>query len=191
MDQLWQGVQSLVGAGMEPKDVNVLQVCVRALLFYLFGWALLRIGGNRSLGRETAFDIVLGFVLGSTLSRGINGSSPILLALAASVVLVAVHRLLAWATFRSHRLGEIFKGSPSTLVRDGEISWEEMRRHQLTPRDLEEGLRLRALVADPTQVQEARFERNGQISAVKKKETPRVIEVRVEAGVQTVRIELG
>ncbi len=191
MDQLWFGLQWLFGAGQEAKDVDALQVCFRAVLVYFFGWAILRIGGNRFLGQETAFDVVLGFVLGSVLSRAINGSSTLLLALVASALLVGVHHLLTWITFKSQLLSEIFKGRPRTLLRDGEVLPEEMRRHQLSDGDLDETLRLNGRVDDPHKVKEARFERNGKISVVKKESEPRVVEVRVEAGVQTVRIEIG
>ena len=191
MDQLWLGLQWLFGAGQEAKDVDALQVCFRAVLVYFFGWAILRIGGNRFLGQETAFDIVLGFVLGSVLSRAINGSSTLLLAVVASALLVGVHHLLTWITFKSQTLSEIFKGRPRTLLRDGEVLPEEMRRHQLSDGDLDETLRLNGRVDDLHKVKEARFERNGKISVVKKESAPRVVEVRVEAGVQTVRIEIG
>jgi len=40
-------------------------------------------------------------------------------------------------------------------------------------------------------VAEARLERNGDISVVRAERPPRVVEVRVADGVQTVRIELG
>jgi uncharacterized membrane protein YcaP (DUF421 family) len=189
MDQLWHGLQWLLGAGKEAKDVDAMQACFRALLVYLFGWAVLRIGGNRFLGQETAFDIVLGFVLGSTLSRAINGSSTLLMALAASLVLVGFHHLLAWATFKSRALSAIFTGHPRTLIRDGEVIPEEMRRQQFSEEDLDETLRLDGRLDDRRRVKEARFERNGKVSVVKKEE-PRVVEIRVEAGVQTVRIEL-
>jgi uncharacterized membrane protein YcaP (DUF421 family) len=191
MDQIWHGLQWLFGAGQEAKDVDALQVCFRAVLIYFFGWAILRVGGNRFLGQETAFDVVLGFVLGSVLSRAINGSSTLLLALVASTLLVGVHHLLTWVTFRSRSLGRIFKGRPRTLLRDGEILPEEMRRYRFTTGDLDETLRLNGRVDDPHKVKEARFERNGKISVVKKESEPRIVEVRVEAGVQTVRIEIG
>jgi len=191
MDQLWHGLQWLFGAGQEAKDVDAVQVCFRAALIYFFGWAILRIGGNRFLGQETAFDVVLGFVLGSVLSRAINGSSTLLLALVASALLVGVHHLLAWATFKSHALSKVFKGRPRTILRDGEVLPDEMRRHQLSEGDLDETLRLNGRVDDPRKVKEARFERNGKVSVVKKEGEPRIVEVRVEAGVQTVRIEIG
>jgi uncharacterized membrane protein YcaP (DUF421 family) len=189
MNQLWFELQWLFGAGQEAKDVDVLQVCFRAVLIYFFGWAILRIGGNRFLGQETAFDVVLGFVLGSELSRAINGSSTLLLAMVASALLVGVHYLLAWATVRYRRVSEIFSGKPTTLLRDGEVLREEMRRHQLSDADLDETLRLSGRVDDRRKVKEARIERNGKVSVVKKEE-PRIVEIRVEAGVQTVRIEI-
>jgi uncharacterized membrane protein YcaP (DUF421 family) len=191
MDQLWFGLQWLFGAGQEAKDVDALQVCFRAILIYFFGWAILRIGGNRFLGQETAFDVVLGFVLGSVLSRAINGSSTLLLAVLASALLVGVHHLLAWVTFKSRRLSWLFSGKPATLIRDGEVLPEAMRRHQFSHGDLDETLRLNGRVDDPRKVKEARFERNGKISVVKKESAPRIVEVRVEEGVQTVRIEIG
>jgi uncharacterized membrane protein YcaP (DUF421 family) len=190
MDQLWHGLQWLFGAGKEVREIDVLQVCFRALFIYLFGWLILRMGNNRFLGQETAFDVVLGFVLGSVLSRAINGTSPILLALAASAVLVGFHHFLAWVTFRSHRLGKVFKGSPQLLIQDGRILPEGVRRYRLSPGDLEEALRLHAHLTDTVKVQEARYERNGDISVIARKEGPRVVEVRVEQGVQTVRIEI-
>lgn len=175
-----------------PQPFSALEMCLRAVGIYLAGWALLRIGGNRFLGRETAFDIVLGFVLGSTLSRAINGSAPLLLTLAASAVLIALHHLLAWVTWRSHGLGVFFKGKAQTLIRDGRIVHEVARKHRISKGDLEEALRLNGSLDDPDQVKEARFERNGDISVIKKeKEEPRVVEVRVQEGVQTVRIEIG
>jgi len=41
------------------------------------------------------------------------------------------------------------------------------------------------------QVAEARLERNGDISVIKARSEPRVVEIRVADGVQTVRVELG
>jgi uncharacterized membrane protein YcaP (DUF421 family) len=174
-----------------PHSFTVLEMCLRALGIYLAGWAILRIGGNRFLGQETAFDIVLAFVLGSTLSRAINGTAPLLVTLAASALLVALHHLLAWMTWRSRSLGSFFKGTPEPLIQDGRPLPHGLRRYRISQGDLDEALRLNAHLDDPGQVKEARFERNGDISVVKKDKEPRVIEVKVEPGVQTVRIEIA
>lgn len=176
-----------------PRDYGLLQSCLRALLVYAAGLVILRVGEHRSLRRGGVFDLVLAFVLGSTLSRAINGSATILPTLGVAVLLVGLHRLIGAAAFRSHRVGSLFKGDAALLVEDGEPRSDVMRRFSVSRRDLEEGLRLHeiARIEDTAQ---AWLERNGDISAVRRTEArkePRVIEVAVEAGVQRIRIELG
>jgi uncharacterized membrane protein YcaP (DUF421 family) len=67
------------------------------------------------------------------------------------------------------------------------------RRHAPDPRitehDLHEDLRQEGLEGSG-KVKEARLERSGKLSVVKRSE-PKVVEVRVEDGVQVVRLELG
>jgi uncharacterized membrane protein YcaP (DUF421 family) len=184
-------MDNLLGIGLDPKTFSTLQVSLRAIVIYLGGLAILRIGENRFLGKFTAFDIILGFVLGGILSRAINGSGPLFPTLVATTLLVSLHYILAKTAFHSHRFGEAVKGRSELLVKDGEIVWEGMRAKSLSERDLEEALRLKASLADCEQVAEARFERNGDISVIKKKSEPRVVEISVRDGVQTVRIEIA
>jgi uncharacterized membrane protein YcaP (DUF421 family) len=171
-----------------PRDYDVLQSCLRAVVVYAAGLAILRVGEHRSLRRGGIFDLVLAFVLGSTLSRAINGSATLLPTLGVTVLLVGLHRLIAAAAFRSHRLGSLVKGDAALLVADGKADSEVMRRFSISRRDLEEGLHLHEI----SRIEEAAtawIERNGDISAVRRRE-PRVLEVEVKAGVQRIRIEL-
>jgi uncharacterized membrane protein YcaP (DUF421 family) len=191
MAEIWETIRGALALGEKPESLDTLEMSLRAILVYLAGWAILRAGGNRFLGRETAFDIVLGFVLGSTLSRAINGSAPFFVTLAVCALLVLLHQTLAWLTCRSRGFGELMKGRPETLIRDGQVIDASLRRHQLSPGDLEEALRLNGQVARPSQVEEARYERSGEISVVEKKtKEPKVVEVTVREGVQTIRIEI-
>ena len=192
MGEIWETIRGALALGEDPRSFSTLEMSLRAILVYLAGWTILRAGGNRFLGRETAFDIVLGFVLGSTLSRAINGSAPLFVTLAVCALLVLVHQALAWLTARSRRLGVLMKGRPETLIRDGRVIEDSIRRHQLSPGDLEEALRLNGRVAHPEQVEEARYERNGEISVIeKRRREPRVVEIEVREGVQIVRIEIA
>jgi uncharacterized membrane protein YcaP (DUF421 family) len=191
MESIWEGLGWALGIGMDPKTFGILQVSLRAFVIYLGGLAILRIGENRFLGKFTAFDIILGFVLGGILSRAINGSGPLFPTLIATTLLVSLHFLLARTAFHSRRFGQIVKGMPEVLVKDGEIIRKGMRRKSLSERDLEEALRLKASLENCEQVKEARFERNGDISIIKKKAEPKVVEISVRDGVQTVRIEIA
>ena len=191
MDNLWEGLRWALGIGTDPKSFDTLQVSLRAIVIYLGGLAILRIGENRFLGKFTAFDIILGFVLGGILSRAINGSGPLFPTLIATTLLVSLHFLLAKTAFHSRRFGTVVKGMPELLVKDGEVVWEGMRRKSLSERDLEEALRLKASLENCDLVKEARFERNGDISVIRMKSEPKVVEISVRDGVQTVRIEIA
>jgi len=190
MHALWESLRWAFGVDADPRSYTVLQVSLRALLVYLVGLLIVRLGRNRLLGRQSSFDIVLGFVLGSVLSRAINGTAHILVTLVSCLVLVAAHRLVAALSFRSRGFGALVKGEPQPVVQDGRIDWEKMRREHISEHDLEEALRLRAKTADEKRIAEARLERNGEISIVERPKEAKVVEVRVAEGIQTVRIEI-
>jgi uncharacterized membrane protein YcaP (DUF421 family) len=190
MHTLWESLRWALGVGVDPHSYNVLQVSLRALLLYLAGLFIVRLGRNRLLGRQSPFDIILGFVLGSVLSRAINGSAQILVTLVSTLVLVFAHRMVAFLSFHSHGFGALVKGEPRRLIQDGRIDWEQMRKEHISERDLDEALRQHAKTADEKRVAEARLERNGEISIVERPREPRVVEVRVAEGIQTVRIEI-
>ncbi len=59
-----------------------------------------------------------------------------------------LHRLFAHLAYRSHRFGILVKGSPDTIVRNGECDFRMMRRNHVSMHDLEEDMRLDAHIDD-------------------------------------------
>jgi uncharacterized membrane protein YcaP (DUF421 family) len=156
---------------------------------YLAGLAIIRVGKSRSIGRMTPLDALLGFVLGSVLGRGITGHASLSGTVAASAALVAAHWVLTLWACRSHWFGDLVKGRAHVIVEDGQPIEASMLHHHISIHDLQEYARNKGL-EDISQVSRAYKERNGEVSVLAKKEPPRVVEVAVEAGVQTVRISL-
>jgi len=176
--------------GLDARDLTVWQMALRALLVYVAAVVILRLGSKRFMGKNTVFDVILGIMLGSVMSRAITGNAPLFPALGAACVLVALHYLIAAVSFRSEKFGAMVKGQECALVRDGEIQWENMRRHQIGERDLLEALRLHGKISEAKEVEVANLERNGGISVIPHKQKPRVVEVKVDGNVQIVRIKL-
>lgn len=177
--------------GLGEDSLTLSQMTLRALIVYLAALMMVRLGEKRILGKSTAFDVILGIILGSVVSRAVNGGARFFETLGAGFVLVALHYLFAFVSFRSDRFGTMVKGSSRTLVRDGEVDWDEMRKSHISRNDLLGALRANGRVSDVSEVERAELERSGEISVLKKKEEPKVVEVSVRDGVQTVRIELG
>ncbi len=159
---------TLFGPDGTATDLTLLHVSLRALFIFIIALALVRIGDRRSLSEKTAFDAIFIVLIGSMLSRAINGTAPFFITIAAGIVLMVIHRACAFGACKSHAFGKLLKGSPVTLVRNGKIDRAEMRRSLVSDHDLEEDLRLDARTEDVSTIAAALLERSGDISFIKK-----------------------
>ncbi|MGD9507492.1 MAG: DUF421 domain-containing protein [Geminicoccaceae bacterium] len=182
--------QLALGLGAEAKDLGLAQMALRAAVVYVATLLIVRLGKKRFMGRSTAFDVILGVMLGATVSRAITGDAPFFPALAAGGALVVMHWVFSAAALRWHGFGVAVKGRSQVLVRDGEPDRAAMQASHVSERDLAEDLRSKGM-SRLEQVAEARLERSGKLSIVPAEQEPKVVEVAVAGGVQTVRIELA
>lgn len=180
----------LLGLGEEARDLSPWQMAARAVVLYLATLAIVRIGKKRFLSRASAFDVIVGIVIGSIASRAVTGNAPILPSLTAIAAVVALHWLVSAVAVRWQGFGRLIKGGDEMLIRDGAVDHKALRSAHMTPRDLDEALR-EAGIADPAAVHEGRLERNGKVSILKAKGEPHIVEIAVAPGVQTVRVEIG
>ena len=184
-------IYNVIGVGSD--DLTVWQIGLRAFLVYLTAILLVKFGEKRFMGKSTAFDMILGIVLGSVLSRAITGNASFFKIIGAGAILVGIHWLFAIVSFHSDRLGSLIKGNARILVKDGEIQWDNMRKSHISRKDLEMALYSNGKVTDPSQVKVARFERSGDISVIPRAKQKKlsVVEITIHEGVQKVRLELS
>jgi uncharacterized membrane protein YcaP (DUF421 family) len=157
----------LLGPDGKATELTLFNISLRGFIIFIVGLALVRIGDRRSLAEKTAFDAIFIVLVGSMLSRAINGTAPFFTTIAAGLALMIVHRLFAFAAFRSHWFGKIIKGQPMTLIRNGEIDWDKMKQALVSKHDLDEDLHLDAKTEDVSTIKIARLERSGDISFIK------------------------
>lgn len=177
--------------GKEAQDLKFWQTMLRAFIVYVVALAIVRMGKKRLLGKNTAFDVILGIMLGSVFSRAINANAPFLGTLTAGFIMVALHWLFAMIAFRKNSFGHLIKGEPKVLVEDGKILWESMKKHDISEKDLMEFMRLSANTEDISSIKKATLERNGNISFLKKEKQPKILEIEIKEGVQRVRVEIN
>jgi uncharacterized membrane protein YcaP (DUF421 family) len=159
-------LEALFGEG---EHLNPLQMGVRALVMFFIALVLVRVAGMRTFGRKSAFDTIVGIMLGAILARGVVGASPFGSSVVASAVVVVVHRVLAQLCLKHAGLEKLLKGEHRLLCEDGVVDEQAMARSGLSHRDLLEGVRQSANVDAIDEVAAAYIESNGQISSVKKK----------------------
>ena len=102
--------------------------------------------------------------------------------------------LLHWAfsavAVRWSAFGTLIKGRNRILVKDGEADEDALCAAHMSSQDLVEALRGQG-VDEIAAVKEARLERDGSVSVIRKPPELRVVTIGVEGGVKTVRLELG
>ena len=156
-----------LGIHSPASNLTWSQMSLRTIIVFLFGILCMRLADRRFIGKSAGFDVFLAIILGSVLSRGINGQAPFFPTLGASGLLIVIHRLLGFVACRFSGFSRLIKGDAITLVHGGQMIHEAMRRADISLDDLEENLRQNGNVASAQKVFEARLERNGQISVVK------------------------
>src|SRR5450830_1759815 len=132
MNAFWNFLQTLLGLGLEPKDLTFAQISLRGIIVFLATLIIVRLGHKRSLARKTPFDAILLVILAAVLSRAINGSAPFFATLGGGVTLALLHRFFAYLAYHSHGFGIFVKGRPETLVRDGECDLRVMRGNHIS-----------------------------------------------------------
>src|SRR5215207_9867170 len=84
MDEIGELLRAGLGIGLDSHDINVAQMALRAVIVYVVTVIIVRLGKKRFMGQGTAFDVILGIMLGSIVSRAITGNAPFFPALAAA-----------------------------------------------------------------------------------------------------------
>jgi uncharacterized membrane protein YcaP (DUF421 family) len=189
MENIGTVLEQVFGGDTPQSPLHWHQVAARAVVIYLAGLFIVRIGKSRLIARITALDIIVGFILGSLLARGITGNASISGTMVASAAIVASHWVFTAIACRWHWFGTLLKGRYiRPLIIDGQLQYDNLRRSHLSEHDVMEELRLHGL-EDLSEVARAYKERNGEISIIKKKPAPQVVEIAVREGVQTIHIE--
>ena len=158
-------IQSVVG--VDKPTIAWWQMGVRALIVFAVGLGLMRIAGARTFTRGSPLETVVAVIIGSNLSRALAGTTPFWPMLGVSVLIVALHAVLAHLTLRSPTLAFLVKRPPVELVRDGRVDKKALAAEGVDQGDIDASLREHGLT-DLEHVRLAMLERDGKISVVKR-----------------------
>jgi uncharacterized membrane protein YcaP (DUF421 family) len=132
---------------------------------------LLRLAGKRDLAQLNTFDLVVVLLLSNVVQNAVIGPDDSLLGgLLGAAVLVGVNALVVRVVNRDDRLAAVFEGTPTTLVEDGRLRLDALRREGLRAADVTAAI-LRQGASDLSEVRRATLEPGGAI----------VVELRPEA----------
>lgn len=173
---IWQGA----------AELTILEWLARAAFFYALLFFLLKLMGQRELGRAKLFDFVIVITVGSIAAGPLRDSE---LALTGAVVTImalsAFEIVLAWLGLKWSKFRRVIEDEPLILVRQGKVLDAMMRRARFNLDDLLSELRLKDC-PNIMDVDYAILEPNGRISVIKRAMkspvTPADLGLQVAAG---------
>lgn len=148
---------------MGAPPLGAWEMTARAVVALIYGTIVVRLFGRRIFGRWSAFDVVIAISMGSTISRAITGPIAFWPAIAATTVMLLVHRGLAWACAANPSLARVVEGRSALLANDGSLDRRAMLRWGVSEADVRAALRTHGLdrVEQTTRIA---LEPNGLIS---------------------------
>jgi uncharacterized membrane protein YcaP (DUF421 family) len=155
--------------GVENK-LDLIQMVCRGIVLFFIALILIRVSGRRSFGIRTPLDNVISILLGAVLSRAVVGASPFVPVVVTCFAIVILHRLFGWLVTKYHKtFGRWLAGQIIVLFEHDEFKKDNMRRAMVSEEDIMQGIRKTAMTEDMTEIEKVYMERNGEISAIKKK----------------------
>jgi uncharacterized membrane protein YcaP (DUF421 family) len=153
----------------DGKDLNALQMSSRGGVMFFVAFLLIRISGRRSFGIRTPLDNIITISLGAILSRAVVGASPYIPVIICCLVIVLLHRCFGWLIVHHKGFGRFVDGDKIPLFENEKFNQSNMEKGLVCQEDIMQGVRKSALTEDMGGIEKVYMERNGEISAIRKK----------------------
>ena len=150
------------------EDISILEIVARSVFMFLVTFLMIRLFGMRQFRQNSPFDMVIAFLIGGVLSRGVVGATPLLSAFASGLALIMLQKFFYRLTFRNRRIERLMKGKPFLIYKDGKFIKENMQKADITTLEIFEDLRVEQQTESLQEIAEIYVEKTGEISFIKK-----------------------
>jgi uncharacterized membrane protein YcaP (DUF421 family) len=122
---------------MFALNLPILEKIARPIVVYFAIVVLLRIFGKRELAQLNPFDLVVLLSVSNTVQNAIIGDdNSVTGGILGSLSLFAVNYFVVRFLFRHRRLDQMLEGSPTTLIRGGQVLKDGLAKELLTESEL-------------------------------------------------------
>uniref|UniRef100_UPI00104116CF DUF421 domain-containing protein n=1 Tax=Legionella gresilensis TaxID=91823 RepID=UPI00104116CF len=127
---------------------------VRGIVITFYALILFRATSSRVFGNYSSFDFIISIILGAILGEAIVNNIPLLPSMVVCAVIVIIHRMLAFLSYKSRRVGKFIKGDKMLLVQNNKYNWDKLHCCRLTQNDILQSLRTQYGLNDIAEVDE-------------------------------------
>jgi uncharacterized membrane protein YcaP (DUF421 family) len=150
--------------------MSYLDILMELIIGYFALFITVKFLGRTQMSQITPFDFISALVLGDLVGNAVFDEKTsvlkILFAIGIWGTLIFITEL---TTQKSQRLRHLFEGSPSIIIKQGKIDWNEMKRNYLDINQLQQLLRSKDIFS-LQDVDYAIYENNGELNVLRKSE---------------------
>lgn len=143
-------------------------VFLRTIILYLTVIVAMRIMGKRQIGDLQPSEMVVTIMISELASIPMQATgTPLVAGIIPILTLIAAEVLLSYFTLKNKTIRDVVSGTPSIVVQDGKMNFEEMKKLRMNEDDLLEELRL----GNCPNIQDVKYaitETNGHLSIILK-----------------------
>lgn len=144
----------------------MLLVAIRTFILYIVTLLAMKAMGKRQIGQLQPFELVGIIVISEMAAIAIQSTTVPLLNSIIPIVSLAIFQIsIALLNLKSERIRSLFCGTPTVVIKNGEILEEQMRNLRMNVNDLLEQMRAKGFF-DLAEVEYAVMETNGQLSVM-------------------------
>jgi uncharacterized membrane protein YcaP (DUF421 family) len=147
-------------------DISILEISARAAVAFFVALILVRLLSMRPFGKANAYDVIVTFLIGGILSRGVVGATPFLSSVAGAIIITLIHKLIGRITFFSRPVDKIINGEKVVLYKNGNLQFENMKTLDITKSNIYEELRRQLRQNSLDKVKEIYMEKTGEMSFI-------------------------
>lgn len=148
--------------------VEIGQVTYKTVICYFFLLLCLKVMGKREIGKISAFDIVVFFVMSELFSLSLNEPEHSILRSVIPVTIIVILQVIsAFIALKLPKFRRGVEGDLTYIIYKGKILQSEMKKQRYTIEDLLVQLRSKD-IQSPDEVEFAILENNGTLNVIKK-----------------------
>lgn len=149
-------------------SIGILEVMLRGTIMYLALFAILRFIGRRQAGHFGPADLLVIVLIADAAQNGLGKDyQSVTEGIVLVLTIVAWEYLLDWLAWRFPPLRSYLKPPALTLIKDGRVVRDAMRKEMISEDELKAQLREQG-AADVAAVKLARLDGDGRLSVLKK-----------------------
>lgn len=143
-------------------------VLIRTIILYFLVIAAMRLMGKKQIGQLEPFELAITIMISELAALPMQDTRiPIIHGVIPIITLVLLQTILAILQLKSEFLRKIINGTPSILIKNGEIDINELKYQRFNINDLMEELRLQGYY-NISDIEYAILETSGQLSIIPK-----------------------